>query len=214
MFRGAGYRFLEGLAIGGRGRVSSVQVFLRRPLARLGSIALDPASRTAQALSQVTLARRAPGTRFVDVAAGADPRAIAARGDLGGWLRIGDTALRECAAPGAPETFNPSQAWLEDTGLSFAFAVWLVRPGAEISREHARAFAAARARGTPATARIADDAAAALALPRDFCRRYLLEECRYELGPELDRTLRAFRDAAAELALCRRDLEPGAIALG
>src|SRR6185503_20179866 len=45
LFRQPGYRFLDGWAVAGRGRVSSVQVFLRRPVESVESVALDPASR-------------------------------------------------------------------------------------------------------------------------------------------------------------------------
>lgn len=212
MFRGEGYGHVGGLAIGGHGFVSSVQVFLRRPLEELGSVALDPASRAAQALARVTLESRAPGTRFTELEFGRDPRTEAESRDLGGWLRIGDAALREYGAAGAPPVFNPSEAWLADTGLAFAFAVWLVRPHVELSRNEVASFAAARERGRAETERIAREASARLDLPLALCRRYLLEECRYELGGELARTLCAFRDAAARLGLCRSDVEPRAIA--
>ena len=43
LFRQPGYRYLDVLAIAGRGHVGSVQLFLRRPLAQVRTIALEPA---------------------------------------------------------------------------------------------------------------------------------------------------------------------------
>ena len=57
-FRRPGYRYIDGLAVAGRGTVSSVQLFLRRPLEELQTVALDPASRTARALCQCLLLNR------------------------------------------------------------------------------------------------------------------------------------------------------------
>ncbi|MEZ5974296.1 MAG: MqnA/MqnD/SBP family protein [Planctomycetota bacterium] len=39
-----GYSYIPGLCVGGKGAVSSVQVFLRRPIEQVDSIAMDPAS--------------------------------------------------------------------------------------------------------------------------------------------------------------------------
>src|SRR5262245_30857399 len=52
LFRRPGYRYLDGLAVAGRGRVSSVQLFLRRTLADVRRVALDPASRTSAVLAE------------------------------------------------------------------------------------------------------------------------------------------------------------------
>lgn len=214
LFRASGYRYLEGAVIGGDGFVASVQVFLRRPLERARAIVMDPSSRTAQALVRVTLAKRAPEIGFVEVAAGRDPRAVADADDLGGWLRIGDAALRETHSDAAPATFNPSAAWKADTGLPFVFAAWIVRPGVELTRAHIDAFTGARVRGLGELDAIALRASEELGVPLEVCRRYLREQCRFELGAQLAPALRAFRDAAAALGLCRGDLEPGAIRTG
>src|SRR5262245_62162294 len=82
LFRLPGASYLDGPCIAGEGRVSSVQVFLRRPVAEVRSLALDPASRTSVVLSQVVW----PGTtpELVEVAEGTDPRAVPADA----WLRI------------------------------------------------------------------------------------------------------------------------------
>jgi len=208
LFRQPGYRYLSGLAIAGRGAVGSVQLFLRKPVADLRTIALDPASRTAAALLQVLLAGQ--GVRFEECARGVDPREAPADA----WLRIGDAALRETLAPDAPPVFNPSKEWCARTRLPCVFAAWIVRPGVELGPEHVAAFVRARARGRLRVAEIARAAAAEWQLPEAACLRYLREECVYELtSDEMRRALLAFRDGAAPLGLARAEIAPQAIAL-
>ncbi len=208
LFRTPGARYLSGLAIAGRGNVGSVQLFLRKPIAEVRTVALDPASRTAATLVQVLLAGQ--GLRFVEVARGVDPRSVGADA----WLRIGDAALREALASDAPPVFNPSREWCARTGLPFVFAAWLVREGVELQSEHLAAFARARARGKLRVAELAREAAAEWKLAEAPCLHYLREECVYELGEaEMQRALFAFRDGAAPLGLARAELAPQALAL-
>ncbi len=208
LFRQPGYRYLAGLAIAGRGAVGSVQLFLRKPVPELRTIALDPASRTAAALIQVLLAGQ--DLRFEECARGVDPRSAPADA----WLRIGDAALRETLAADALPVFNPSQAWCVRTRLPFVFAAWIVRPGAELTPGQLAAFARARARGKLRVAELARAAAAEWQLAEADCLNYLREQCAYELAPdEMRRALEAFRDGAAPLGLARAELAPQAIAL-
>jgi predicted solute-binding protein len=214
LFRREGYRYLDGPAVCGRGEVRSVQVFLRRPLEALRRVVLDPASRAAQALTRVVLPPRVGHVpEFLEIGPGQDPRAAAERLDADGWLAIGDAALRQALAADAPPSFSPSAAWTADTGLPFVFAVWITRPGLELDERALAAFAAARARGAQALETLAQQASREWGLPLAACRRYLLEECRYDPGEELRPALLAYRDAAAGLDLCRVDLEPEPIAL-
>lgn len=208
LFREPGYRYLDGVGVCGAGVVGSVQVFLRQPVERITSLALDPASRAAAALVQVLLAERAPRVEFVVVAPGADPR----EAGTDAWLRIGDAALREHWREPELPVFNPSQEWARRTGLPFVFAVWIVRPDARIE-PHLGAFARARARGRAATAELAREASVAWELPLAPCARYLGEECLYEPGPALHAALAEFQRAAARLGLARADLTPTAIPL-
>jgi chorismate dehydratase len=187
------------------GFVSSVQVFLRRPVEEVESVALDPASRTAAALTQVVWPR-ASRPRFLDARPDEDPREVPADA----WLRIGDRALVEYAFSDRPHVFNPCLEWTRATGLPFAFALWIVRPGVPIEA-HVPAFLRARARGLAALEELARTAAVRWGLPPDLLRRYLFEECRYDLREELRPALSEFRDRCAVLGLASGDLEPRAI---
>ncbi len=206
LFRRPGYRYLDGLAVCGAGFVGSVQVFLRRPIAEVGSIALDPASRTAAALVQVLLAGRP--VRFLDVPAGSDPKDA----DADAWLSIGDAALRTTLSPEAPPAFNPAAEWFERTRSPFVFALWIVRPGVVLEPAHVAAFAEARTRGLSQLDELALRASREWKLPLEGCRKYLMHECRYEPGPSLERSLLEFRDAAASIGLCERNVAPTPIA--
>lgn len=209
LFRCPGYRYLADLAVAGRGFVSSVQIFLSCPLAEVRRLVLDPASRAAAALSRVVMAERHPGPppEWVEIPPGQDP--AEAGGDA--WLRIGDAALREYLGPGGRETLNPSEVWASMTGLPFAFAVWMVRPGVELSPRQLEAFAEARRAGSTRWEALAEEASRRWSLPLAACRRYFGEECLYEPGPQLADALTAFRDRAAALDLCRSDLSPPAL---
>jgi len=209
LFRAPGYRYLDGLAVAGRGHVGSVQLFLDGParIEDVRSVALDPASRTARTLTRVLLTEDAP--EFHEVPAGEDPRAAG----CDAWLRIGDVALREHLDEGLPR-WNPSETWAEVTGLPFVFAPWIVRPGVDLS-PYAEAFLRAAEHGRTRLHTLAVEAAATWSLTAEDCLRYLAEECTYVLGEqEQRRSLLEFRDRAAALGLCDGGLAPTPIPLG
>jgi len=209
LFREAGYRYVDHVAVSGEGTVASVQVFLRKPIEEVRSVALDPASQAAATLTRILLGGAPNPRTFVEVAPGSDP--AAARADA--WLEIGDAALKRALSAGAPPTFNPSKEWSRRTGLPFAFAVWIVRPDVALSRTQLDAFARARRRGASRIEALAEEASGAWSLPLADCRRYLEKECLYEPGAKLRPALLAFRDAAAALGLCDGTLAPEPIAL-
>jgi chorismate dehydratase len=214
LFRAPGYRWIDGPAVCGAGPVRSVQVFLRKPLEEVERVLLDPDSRAAAVLTRVVLPprlRSAP--RFLEIEPGRGPERAALEEDADAWLAIGDAALRRALSSPAPQSFDPCAAWFADTGLPFAFAVWIVRPGVEPAPEALAAFARARERGRAALEDLADRAAAEWALPVEACRRYLGLECRYDPGPALARALFAFRDAAAAIGQCDAALDPSPISL-
>ncbi|MDZ4772881.1 MAG: menaquinone biosynthesis protein [Planctomycetota bacterium] len=216
LFRAPGYRYIDGIAVAGASEVASVQLFLRRPIRDVRSIALDPASRAAATLVRILCGRDldAPGNgkpqtapEFVEVAPGRDPREAATEA----WLRIGDAALREHWTEPELPVFNPSREWALRTALPFVFACWIVRADAALEEPHVEAFRRARTRGRAAREKLADEAAATWNLPPEKCRRYLVEECLYEPGAAMQRALTRFRDEAAALGLCDGTLSPSPI---
>lgn len=209
LFRGEGYRYLDGIGVAGDGYVGSVQVFLRTSIQDAERLAMDPASRAAAALTKSLLFERRGGPpEYVEVPLGEDP---AAREDTDGWLRIGDQALRETLTLDTP-AWNPSEEWRRRTGLPFVFAAWIVRGGVEIA-PHLDAFRRARASGRLAVDELAHEAAAAWSLPAAKCRTYLAEECRYDPAEDMGPALREFQKRAARAGLCDPRANPQPIAL-
>lgn len=138
------YRVLAGLGIAARREVRSVRAFRRRARA-IATVGLDRSSATSATLLQLLL--RGPrqsecaGTPILsDVAPTRRPDELPF--DL--VLLIGDDGL--AADPGPREVWDLATEWRRWTGLPFVFAVWLLRPGAEVARI-APLLRAARARG-------------------------------------------------------------------
>jgi chorismate dehydratase len=215
LFRKPGYRYLPGLAVAGPSYVGSVQMFLKKPLAQVRSVALDPASRTAQALVQV-LAQLDPAlnaaVRFVEVPFGEDPR----RAGCDAWLRIGDPALFELLEEKLPH-YNPSEAWARLTGLPFVFAAWIVRPGLDAAAlaPHLASFHTAATQGAGEAARMAREAAHEWKLEPRAIEDYLCHECQHRIDVDLQqRALAAFGKHALAIGLASEGVLPKPFSLG
>jgi chorismate dehydratase len=199
LFRTPGTRCVRGPGIVAQERVMSVQIFSRVPFEEIRSLALDPASRTGQALSHILLAERASAAcTFVPLAAGEDP----ARADADAFLQIGDAALRYTlgAAPlprGVQWNYDLATLWRARTGLPFTFAVWIARPGAELG-DLPRRLREARDRGVAGLSALVTRAARELELPEEGVRDYLTRACSWDLeAPGVLDGLRLFGAKAA-----------------
>ena len=194
--RGDGYTLVPDIAIASRGPVLSVTLFSRVPWADVRSVALDEGSRTSAALTRVLLRTRYGVTpRFV-------PLPIDAPAEDAGTdavLLIGDRAMRACL-PGHPHAYDLGEEWTTWTGLPMVFAAWAVRPGVDLGPA-GRAFHRAKECGTARAGVIAHREAAALGLDPGYCRRYLTNIIRYDLGPAELAGLRRFHAEAARLGL-------------
>lgn len=175
----AGLTRVGSLGVAADGPVDSVLLFLRRDIADVETIALDPDSRTSQVLAEL----------YLREAVGLDPRRVRPPADA--ELLIGDAALVRGA--GTEARLDLADAWRRWTGLPFVFAAWYGDPAAEEALEEA--FYRGRPR-IPAYAR-----EATIGLDAAVLERYLRERIRYRLGAaELD-GLRLFVDKARDLAL-------------
>jgi chorismate dehydratase len=207
LFRRPEYGYIAGIGVAGRGVVSSVQLFLRKAIEDVRTVALDPSSRTARTLIRILLAD-GPAPSFEEVEGDGDPREL----PCDAWLRIGDPALRECHGEGLAH-WNPSEQWTLQTGLPFVFAPWIVAPGVNLD-SHLPAFERAAQRGLAAALDLARQAAQEWDLPEGICEQYLTRECLYRLpGDEMKEALWTFRDRAGALDLCDASLKPRAITL-
>jgi chorismate dehydratase len=204
--RGAerGYEILPGFAIATRGAVRSVKLLSRVPWDRVERLALDDGSRTSQVLARLWLEERH----------GVRPRTIETlpigvpvlESTADAILVIGDRAMRVPDEP-FPEVVDLGEAWREMTGLPFVFALWVVRPGAELG-DLPDCLARCRTEGLADAAQLAVEAGTRLGLDVQMCYDYLTRNLSYELGePELA-GLRRFATMAAD-----KGLAPGGVEL-
>lgn len=199
-FRAENYSYIPNIAIASHGPVLSVTLFSRVPWPRIRSIALDEGSRTSAALAQILLAKRYNNTPRIE------PLPIETPADdlnTDAVLLIGDKAMRACL-PGFDYAFDLGQEWTEWTGLPFVYAVWAVRDGVELG-EVEPAFHEAKRRGLMRAGQLAAREAPRLGLDAGFCRRYLTNIIRYDLGPRELAGLTKYREYAAELGLAPRE---------
>ena len=195
-FRAGTYTLIPDIAIASAGPVLSVTLFSRVPWPDIRSVALDEGSRTSAALTQILLKKRHGVTARVEslpIDVPADDLTTDA------VLLIGDRAMRACL-PGFDFAYDLGQEWTDWTGLPFVYAVWAVRDGVDLGNA-AEAFRQAKHRGLARAGRIAAREAPALGLDSGFCRRYLSNIIRYDLGPRERAGLNKYHELARELGL-------------
>jgi chorismate dehydratase len=111
------YRVVDGLAIGSERAVYSVYLNYSVPLAKIKTVALDPASKTSVELARVVLAK------FHRL----HPTYVAPGHRADAQLLIGDPAIAHRQANPEQNYLDLATAWRENTGLPFVFAVWAIR---------------------------------------------------------------------------------------
>jgi chorismate dehydratase len=198
-FRGGPYTIVPDIAIVSHGPVLSVTLFSRVPWAEIRRVALDEGSRTSAALAQVLLRKR------YGVAPEVVPLPLdraAEEADADAVLLIGDRAMRACL-PGFAHAFDLGQEWHDWTGLPFVYAVWAVGEDVDLGPAEA-ALHEAKRRGCARVGPIAHAEAPRLGLDAGFCRRYLGNIIRYDLGPREQAGLHHYYMLACELGLAPR----------
>ena len=196
-FRAGRYSFVPGISIASDGPVLSVTLFSRVPWAKIRSVALDVGSRTSAALTRVILAHKygvVPQVEPLPMDVPADDVTTDA------VLLIGDRAMHACL-PGFRYAFDLGEEWTNWTGLPMVFALWAVRDGVELSPRTVNAFHAAKAHGLASAGLIAAREAGKLGLDPGYCRRYLTNILRYDLGERELAGLRKYYDLAVPLGI-------------
>jgi chorismate dehydratase len=198
-FRAGTYSLVPNIAIASCGPVLSVTLFSRTPWKEIRRVALDEGSRTSAALTQVLLRRK------YGVQAEVCPLPLdrpAEDVDADAVLLIGDRAMHACL-PGFRHAFDLGQEWHDWTGLPFVYAAWAVRAGVDRGPV-LDAFHEAKRRGMENVGPIAAREAPHLGLDAGFCRRYLANIIRFDLGPRELAGLHHYYMLASELGLARR----------
>ncbi len=111
------YRVVDKLAIGSEREVYSVYLNYSVPLAKVRTVALDPASKTSVELARLVL------EKFHRL----KPRYVSTDEPADAQLLIGDPAINHRQAHPEQNYLDLATAWREYTGLPFVFAVWAMR---------------------------------------------------------------------------------------
>lgn len=195
-FRGNRYTLVPNISIASQGPVLSVTLFSRVPAQEIRSVALDEGSRTSAALTQILLRRRfnvRPKLQPLLL----DQEAEDCQADA--VLLIGDRAMHACL-PGFAHAYDLGQEWHDWTGLPFVYAAWAVREGVDLGPVE-NALQQAKRRGLANLGPIAAREAVHLGLDAGFCRRYLANIIRFDLGPREMLGLEQYYRWAVELDL-------------
>ena len=205
-------RILPGGCVASHGPVRSIQLYCRRPVAEVESVALDASSRSAVALARVLFAERwKTSPQFVT----RPPHLPSMLEEADAALLIGNPALQaNQVVDGGGWSGPPLQhldlgaEWDDLTGLPFVYAIWAAPLRRESGPIHHERLAAlllkAQEWGLAHRPELAERGAAELGLSRELCYQYLTESIRYDLGP----AERAGMERFCELAVRHGVLPP------
>ncbi len=209
------YRVVPDLAIGSKGPVASVVLYVTRPVRDIRSLALDVSSRASVALVRVLCARRFAVAPALETR-GPDLTSMLEVAD--GALVIGDNALfldraaldavavDVAARRGVPSTritvepIDLGQVWTEWTGLPFVYAFWAGRPEA-LDAAALEALGRARDEGVRRPGEIAAAYFDGHPARQTVGERYLRDNIRYGLGGDERAGLETFYRYAAEIGV-------------
>lgn len=198
-----GLTIVPGLGITSFGAARSVLLVSKHPLDAIRSVALDPESRTSNALVQVLFAEAWGGTPAFAHGPGSIDEALDAHDAV---VRIGDKALFDPLPPGT-RAYDLGEAWTARTGLPFVWAVWAAIP-AVVDRALYRVFHDSRREGGRMLDRIAEDYVWNGRRDPEVARSYLRHNMRYRLGAQEVRAIRLFHEAAERIGLVAAAPDP------
>ena len=196
------YTIVPDVSIAARGPVLSVKLLSRVAFPRIATLALDAGSRSSIALVQILLAHQwgvRPTVQPLPLGQSATDAATDA------VLLIGDRAIHQREGD-FPYSLDLGEAWVEFSGLPCVFAVWAVRPGADL-RGVDRALQKARDEGLKHVDAIAAVDGPAVGISPERCRRYLTENLHYGLGFEERAGLQRFYELACAMNLAPEGVE-------
>lgn len=204
-------RILPDMCVASRGPVRSIQLYCRKPLFAVRTVALDASSRSAVALTRVLFAERwRTEARFITMA----PRLPEMLAEADAALMIGDPALvaNERIERGlweGPELtrHDLGAEWEDLTGLPFVYAVWAAPDDRDLGRL-THLLLRSKAWGMRRRGLLATRGAAALGISSETARRYLTENIHYDLGVDEHRGMERFCALAVRHGLLRPGSSP------
>lgn len=204
-------RILPEMGVISHGPVRSIQLYCRRPLGEVRTVALDASSRSAVALTRVLFAERWR-TRPEFVTLPPCLPSMLERADAA--LLIGNPALLANAEVDSGRwegphvhRFDLGEEWTDLTGLPFVWAVWAAPEDRDLERL-TRALLRSKAWGMRRLGLLASRGARELGLPQAVTLQYLTEAIQYDLGPRE----RAGMERFCELAV-RHEVLPSSAAV-
>jgi predicted solute-binding protein len=183
------YRIVDKIAIGSEREVFSVYLNYSVPLAKVKTVALDPASKTSVELARLVL------EKFHRL----KPRYVTTDEPADAQLLIGDPAITHRQAHPEQNYLDLATAWRENTGLPFVFAVWAVRNSA--SKAWSLSLTSLVSGSVPDLLRRAGKHGLAWrdAIARNpFERKYLKEHLCYDLGARQKKAITLFGQMLAQ----------------
>lgn len=200
-FQTPGYQIISDACIGCRGPVMSVKVLFRRPPAEVKTLALDEGSRTSAALSRILLAER------FDVRPQLEPLPIgsgAADTTADAVLLIGDRAMHPVGETFVEE-WDLGDVWCRWSELSFVFAMWVARPGVDLTGVDTL-LSEARDRGVAKLEEIAHREYERKGITYETCLTYLRDNLYFYLGQRELAGLNLYYEHAAAMGLAPQGL--------
>jgi chorismate dehydratase len=167
------YRVVDGIAIGSEREVFSVYINYKVPLAKIKTVALDPASKTSVELTRLVLEKLHH----------LKPKYVTPDQPADAQLLIGDPAIAHRQAHPEQNYLDLATAWREHTTLPFVFAVWAIRLPFWKARSVAGQLRAAGKLGLSWRDAIAKT---------PFERQYLTEHLCYDLGEKQKKAIALF----------------------
>ena len=188
------YDIVPGIAIGSRGPVRSVSLYLSRPLEDVRRVALDTSSRTSVTLVKVLLRERlGRDPEYVPMA----PALVDMLAVADAALLIGDPALEQ---ESTVTSLDIGEEWARVTGLPFVYAFW-AGPRGVVTRAGVARLRAALGEGLGALPEIAAVYANGRPERAAAYESYLRTNVVYRLGNEEIAGLREFYRRAHALDL-------------
>jgi chorismate dehydratase len=194
-----GLRILPEMCISSRGPVRSIQLYCKRPVREVRSVALDASSRSAVALSRVLFAERWRTTpEFLTLGPNLERMLETADAALliGNPALLANHRLERGQGPGAGlQRLDLGAEWDDLTGLPFVYAVWAAPAARDLGRL-TRCLLRAKEWGMGRREELALRGSEGLCLPHAVTREYLFHAIRYDLGADEEAGLRLFSDLA------------------
>ncbi|WP_438432350.1 menaquinone biosynthetic enzyme MqnA/MqnD family protein [Gorillibacterium sp. sgz500922] len=203
------YLLFPDLSVSAFGRVNSILLFHKRPLADIaadgGRLMLANTSAASVHLLKILMAKRFggnPAYRYDE------PSLSRMREDEDGALLIGDDAIRASWSNTGYEVTDLGQLWREWTGQWMSFAVWAVRQDAaerysQLLSEVYRAFLESKRTGLAQPEDMIRHAVQTVGGSPSYWRSYF-GGLSFDFGPDQRRGLQLYYDYAYELGLLER----------